>query len=347
MQFLLLTLSEPGKGDGILAGIIETKDLTKIYNGKIKAVDRLNISIEEGEVYGLLGPNGAGKTTTINMLVTRIEATNGTATVAGFDINKDSLDVRRSIGVVPQDLTADEDLTGRENMLMVSKFYDVPKQVAMERIEKLLILVDLKNAADRQVRQYSGGMRKRLELIVGLVNEPKILFLDEPTLGLDVQTRTQMWDYVKEIQKRLQVTIILTSHYLEEIDALADRVSIIDHGKVLITGTPAELKESLRGDIITVTFKTPEEAERMKQIPNVVEVSEGGVNTVRIKVVNSDDSLPEVIDFISKEHLVTTKMMIQKPSLDEVFLEYTGRNIREEEGGDARKAMMNMRRLRR
>ncbi len=330
-----------------MAGIIETKDLTKVYGGKIRAVDSLNISIEEGEVYGLLGPNGAGKTTTINMLVTRIAPTSGTATVAGFDIIRNSLDVRRTIGVVPQDLTADEDLTGRENLLMVSRFYDVPKQVARERISNLLKLVDLEDAADRQVRQYSGGMRKRLELIVGLVNEPKILFLDEPTLGLDVQTRTQMWNYVKEIQKRLNVTIILTSHYLEEIDALAARVSIIDHGKVLITGTPEELKESLKGDVITVTFKSAEEAEKMKEISNVVEVTEGGPNSVRIKVANADDSLPEVIDFISREHLSTVKMMVQKPSLDEVFLEYTGRNIREEEGGDARRQMINMRRLRR
>ncbi len=330
-----------------MPAIIETKDLTKIYGGKIKAVDKLNISIEEGEIYGFLGPNGAGKTTTINMLVTRITPTDGTATVAGHDIIYDSLEVRRTIGVVPQDLTADEDLTGRENLLMVSKFYDVPRPVANQRIEELLKLVDLVDAADRPVRQYSGGMRKRLELIVGLVNEPKILFLDEPTLGLDVQTRTQMWNYVREIQKRLNVTIILTSHYLEEIDALANRVSIIDHGRILVTGTPEELKQSLKGDVVTVTFKTQEEADRMKLIPNAVEVLDNGPNCVRIKVVNADDSLPEIIDYISKEHLSTVKMMVQKPSLDEVFLDYTGRNIREEEGGDPRKAMMNMRRLRR
>ncbi|EQD37112.1 daunorubicin resistance ABC transporter ATPase subunit, partial [mine drainage metagenome] len=170
---------------------------------------------------------------------------------AGLDIIKDSLSVRKSIGVVPQDLTADEDLSGRENLVMVAQFYDVPKSVYEERIDRLLKLVDMEEPANRLVRGYSGGMRKRLELIVGLVNEPKILFLDEPTLGLDVQTRTQMWNYVREIQKKLDVTIILTSHYLEEIDALADRVSIIDHGKVMITGTPRELKASLKGDIVT------------------------------------------------------------------------------------------------
>ncbi|MCL4320511.1 MAG: ATP-binding cassette domain-containing protein, partial [Candidatus Thermoplasmatota archaeon] len=202
-----------------MKSIIETHNLSKIYNGKIKAVDDLNIEIGDGEIYGLLGPNGAGKTTTINMLTTRISCTKGTAIVAGYDIRKDSLMVRKTIGVVPQDLTADEDLTGRENLVMVSQFYDVPKEEYEERIPKLLELVDMTEAANRYVRTYSGGMRKRLELIVGLVHNPKILFLDEPTLGLDIQTRTQMWDYVRQIQKEMDVTIILTSHYLEEIDA--------------------------------------------------------------------------------------------------------------------------------
>jgi len=327
--------------------IIETKDLTKIYKGNIRAVDSLNIQIKEGEVYGLLGPNGAGKSTTINMLITRISPTSGTASVDGFDIVKESLQVRKTIGVVPQDLTADEDLTGRENLVMVSQFYDVPKPTAEDRIRQLLKLVDLEDAADRYVNTYSGGMRKRLELILGLVHDPKILFLDEPTLGLDIQTRTQMWDYVREIQERLNVTIILTSHYLEEIDALADMVSIIDHGKVLITGTPEELKESLKGDIITITLKDEANVEVMKKVPNVVEVTEHGPNTLRIKVVNADESLPDIINYISKNGLSTNKLTVQKPTLDEVFLEYTGRNIRSEEPADARKMMMNMRRMRR
>ena len=327
--------------------IIKTENLTKIYHGHIKAVENLNISINEGEIYGLLGPNGAGKTTTINMLTTRIAPTSGTAEVAGLDIVKDSLGVRKTIGVVPQDLTADEDLTGKENLFMVSQFYDVPREVAEERIVRLLDLVDMEEPANRLVRGYSGGMRKRLELIVGLVNEPKILFLYEPTLGLDVQTRTQMWNYVREIQKKLDVTIILTSHYLEEIDALADRVSIIDHGQIMITGTPQELKASLKGDVVTVTFKTQEDADTMKRLPNAVEVTDSGPNSVRIKVENADSSLPEVINYISSKGLSTVKLTVQKPSLDEVFLEYTGKDIRAEDPGDARKAMMNMRRLRR
>ncbi len=327
--------------------IIETKDLTKIYNGKIKAVTDLNLEIKEGEIYCLAGPNGAGKTTTINMLITRIAPSGGTATVGGYDIARNSLAVRKLIGVVPQDFTADEDLTGRENMMMVSQFYDVPRQKAQENISVLLKLVDLEEAADRYVRTYSGGMRKRLELIIGLVHDPKILFLDEPTLGLDVQTRTQMWKYVREIQKRSNVTIILTSHYLEEIDELAGRVSIIDHGKVLITGSPAELKASLKGDIVTITLSDQKSADLMKSIQGVVEVTDSGQNTVKIKVVNTDDSLPDIINFISQHELSTVRLTVQKPTLDEVFLEYTGRSIREEEGGmDRMKVAMNMRRTR-
>ena len=327
--------------------IIKTESLSKIYGGKIKALDSINIEIEEGEVYGLLGPNGAGKSTTINLLTTRITPTSGTATVGGFDIKKQSLEVRKIIGVVPQDLTTDEDLTGFENLMLVSRFYDVPKNVALERIAKLLRLVDLEEAAGRYVKQYSGGMRKRLELIVGLVHDPDILFLDEPTLGLDVQTRTQMWEYVRDVQKKLNVTIILTSHYLEEVDALANRISIIDRGKILVTGTPEELKSNLKGDVIQLTLKTQEEAEAIKQFPEAIEANDFGPNIVRLSVKNSDEILPVLIKYVSDNNISIIRMTVQKPSLDEVFLQYTGRDIRQEDAGDARKMMMNMRRMRR
>ena len=330
-----------------MAVMIKTEDLTKIYNGKFTAVDKLNIEIEEGEIYGLLGPNGAGKTTTINMLVTRIAPTSGSAIVGGFDIVKNSLKVRKTIGVVPQDLTTDEDLSGYENLMMVSQFYDVPKHEAVEQIEKLLKLVNLEDSAGKLVKQYSGGMRKRLELIAGLVHDPKILFLDEPTLGLDVTTRSQMWKYVREIQERLDVTIILTSHYLEEVDALANRISIIDHGKVLVTGTSEELKAKLKGDIIQMTFKSQEEAEKMKNYPHLVASKDSGPNSVRLTVQDSDVELPGVISYISSNGLSVTRMTVQKPSLDDVFLEYTGKEIRSEDAGDFKQTMFNMRRLRR
>ena len=329
--------------------IIKTENLTKTYSGSsVKAVDNLNIEIMKGEIYGLLGPNGAGKTTTISMLSTRVAPSGGKAIVAGYDIVKESLKVRKVIGVVPQDLTTDEDLSGYENLMMVASFYDVNKNKAKEKAEQLLKLVDLEEAAAKHVKTYSGGMRKRLELIVGLINEPEILFLDEPTLGLDVQTRSQMWKYIRDIQEKLDVTIILTSHYLDEIDALSSRVTIIDHGKVLVTGTSEELKAKLKGDIIMMTFKTQEEAERIKEYPNLVDAKDNGPKSVRLKVQDSDRELPSVIEFISKNQLSLTRMTVQKPSLDDVFLEYTGKGIRDAEGGgEFRQTMFNMGRLRR
>lgn len=328
--------------------IIETKDLTKIYDGKVKAVDKLNISIEEGEIYGLLGPNGAGKTTTIKMLTTALKPTSGTATISGFDIVKDSMKLRRIIGMVPQDLTTDDDLKGWENMSMVSQFYDMPKREAEEQIESLLKLVDLSDASDRYVKEYSGGMRKRLDLAVGLIHSPKILFLDEPTLGLDVQTRTIMWDYISSIRKKTGVTIILTSHYLEEVDALADRMSIIDKGKIVITGTSADLKRSLKGDIVSIEFSTDEEGKRLQKYPDGVEEPETKGNEVRITVANSESSLPKIFDYMVKEKITPKSISVHKPSLDQVFIKYTGRTIREAEGGeDVRKATMNIRRMRR
>ena len=328
--------------------IIETKDLTKVYKGGIKAVDSLNIEIEEGEVYGLLGPNGAGKTTTIKMLTTNLKPTSGTAMVGGYDIVKSSMDVRRIIGVVPQDLTTDEDLKGIENLMMVARFYDVPENEAKETAQRLLKLVDLQEAAGRYVSQYSGGMRKRLELIVGLIHSPKVLFLDEPTLGLDVQTRSQMWEYITEIQNKFNVTIILTSHYLEEVDALANRISIVDHGKVIVTGTPEELKANMEGDLITIAMKSEEELKRIREFEDILDSTDLPGNKIRIKVSNSDVSLPRLIQHMVKNNISPTSLTVQKPSLDSVFMEYTGRSIRDAEGGeDARKGMMNLRRLRR
>ena len=337
---------EKRRNDG-MENIIRTENLTKIYGGNIRAIENINIEIEEGEVYGLLGPNGAGKSTTINILTTRLSPTSGKAKVAGYDIIKDSPKVRKIIGVVPQDLTADEDLTGSENLKLVSRFYDIPRLKAQERITKLLELVELDESANRYVRQYSGGMRKRLELVTGLINEPKILFLDEPTLGLDVQTRSQMWKYVREIQETLNVTIILTSHYLEEVDALADRISIIDHGKILVTDSPAQLKSNLKGDMIQLAAKNREERDLLKTYPGALEVKNDSEETgVLLKVNSSDDELPGLMKFISERNIGITRITIHKPSLDEVFLEYTGRDIREQEAEDSRKTMINMRRLR-
>ena len=224
-----------------MTGVIEAAGLTKVYGGKVRAVDKVSFTVEEGEVFGLLGPNGAGKTTTIKMLNTLASITEGHATVAGHDVAKEPGAVRKSIGGVPQELTADDELSGRENMVLMANLHQVWRSSANSRIDALLGLVDLQDAAGRKVKTYSGGMRRRLQLVMGLLHEPRVLFLDEPTLGLDVQTRTKMWQYIKQLNKEKGLTVFMTTHYLDEADSLCDRIAIIDHGTIRVSGSPAEL----------------------------------------------------------------------------------------------------------
>ena len=326
---------------------VETFNLTKIYSNGVKAVDKINLQINEGEIYGLLGPNGAGKTTTIKMLTTALKPTEGSAKVAGYDIVKESMKVRMNVGIVPQDLTADEDLTGMENLLMVSKFYNVPYGKAKENIDKLVKLVDLRDSINKLVGQYSGGMRRRLELIMGLVHNPRVLFLDEPTLGLDVQTRSLMWEYIRNIQQIENITIILTSHYLEEVDALSNRLSIINKGKIVVTGTPEELKKSIGGDIVVLTFKNGKEALQATDILKTYKASR--ITELSIKIKSSDFSKDSqtILGILKESNLEPLRIQVEKPSLDTVFLEYVGRSLPDEEGdSDSRKMMLMMRRLR-
>lgn len=324
-----------------------TKNLRKVYNGNMEAVKGIDLKIKKGEIFGFLGPNGAGKSTTIKMLSTSIKPTSGEAKVNGYDIIKESIKVRQTIGVVPQDLTADEDLKGIENLVMVGRFYGMQKEDAYRKSKELLEMVDLEEFGEKNVGSYSGGMRKRLELAMGLIHDPETIFLDEPTLGLDVQTRSKMWEYIEKIRKEFNVTILLTSHYLEEVDALSDRISIIDHGKIIVTGTSQELKDNLKGDIIQAEFKSSDDAMKFLNYENKIDGKLMNENTVRIKVESSETELPGIMDFIVKNNLKVGKFTVTKPSLDQVFLEYTGKELRDEESGDARKMMINMRRLRR
>ncbi|MEE9586265.1 MAG: ATP-binding cassette domain-containing protein, partial [Nitrososphaerales archaeon] len=270
---------------------VETKDLTKAF-GSLVAVDKVSFTLEEGEIFGFLGPNGAGKTTTINMLTTLQKPTSGIAKVAGFDVVKESDKVRRSLGLVPQDLTVDEDLTGWENMMLQSKLYHVPSDVAKERAVVVLELVDLLDAVDRKVDTYSGGMRKRLELAEGLIHYPKVLFLDEPTLGLDVQTRSVMWQYIKRLREEQKMTIFLTTHYMDEADKLCDRIAIIDHGKIVTTGTPYQLKDDLGGDLIDLklTDGAPDLTKVLSSIPLTGDVKRNGAS-YRIRVRKGEEAV--------------------------------------------------------
>ncbi len=329
-----------------MENIIETKGLTKIYKGNIRAVDGINLNIGRNEVYGLLGKNGAGKTTTIKMLTTSLQPTSGDAIISGYDLKKDASKIRKIIGVVPQDLTTDADLKGIENLQMIAGFYNIPKDVSRERIADLLKMVDLEEWGKRYVSQYSGGMRKRLELICGLVNAPQILFLDEPTLGLDVNTRANLWRYIRQVKEQLGLTIILTSHYLEEVDELADEISIIDHGKIIVSGTSEELKKSLKGDIILMEFSRQEDADTVSSYPDAISISVTD-RKVRMKVENADVKLPLILQFLSSRNISPVTINVKKPSLDEVFLEYTGSDIQEDTNPQQfNKIMQNIRRLR-
>jgi ABC-2 type transport system ATP-binding protein len=314
--------------------IIETKNLTKKFE-KMTAVDNLNLQIEEGEIFGLLGPNGAGKTTTLLMLVTLKPPTSGTATINGFDIVKQPDKVRKSIGIVFQDPSSDEILTGYENLKLHGWLYDMPDTLREERIKEVLTLVDLNDRKDDRVKKYSGGMRRRLELARGLMHHPKILFLDEPTLGLDPQSREHIWKYIENLAKEKNMTIIITTHYMDEADKLCDRLAIIDRGKIVVLGTPKKLKKDLGGDIIRLKAEALD-LEVLKKLPYVKEISPCD-GEVCLTLEDANTHLQEILKVVGKIDSVE----IRTPTLDDVFLHYTGRAMREDspEGSWAEKAM--------
>lgn len=257
-----------------LTSAVETNNLTKRY-GDLLAVDSLSLKIEEGEIFGLLGPNGAGKTTTLSMLATLLKPTTGGAHVNGFDVVTQSDSVRHSIGIVFQDPSSDDVLTGRENLYLHALMYGVPKNERSERIQKVLKLVDLEDRANDVVKKYSGGMRRRLELGRGLLHNPRILYLDEPTLGLDPQTREHIWQYIENLVKSEKVTVIITTHCMDEADRLCNRVAIIDHGKIVALDKPSALKAKVGGEIIKLRTRTPN-LEKIKDLEYVLSIDQSG-----------------------------------------------------------------------
>lgn len=314
--------------------MISTNNLTKKFENLI-AVNNLNLNINEGEIFGLLGPNGAGKTTTILMLTTLKLPTSGTATINGYDIVKDSDKVRKSIGMVFQDPSSDEILTGYENLKLHGWLYDMPDKLREDRIKEVLELVDLTARKDDLVKKYSGGMRRRLELARGLMHHPKVLFLDEPTLGLDPQSRDYIWSYIEKLAKEEKITIVLTTHYMDEADKLCDRLAIIDYGKIIVLGTPEELKKELGGDIIKLKANNLniESLKRLNYIKNIA-VSDG---EVCLTVEDANKHVQDILSIVGK----VKSTEIRSPTLDDVFIHYTGRGMREDspEGGWAEKAM--------
>jgi ABC-2 type transport system ATP-binding protein len=321
---------------------IHVEKLTRKFDG-LAAVDEVSFAVPAGELFGLLGPNGAGKTTTINMLSTLLRPTAGRAAVAGFDVVDSRDDVRRSIGIVFQEPALDGKLTGRENLDFHAMMYGLGQAERRQRIDEVLRLVEMTDKAKVLVEKYSGGMKRRLEIARGLIHRPKVLFLDEPTLGLDAQTRRHIWEYIKKLNRESGVTIILTTHYMEEADYLCDRVAIMDHGKFVALEKPGALKDLLGGDVVSLEVGG-DAASFLDEFREVDWVKTRSLHDgeVVLTMELAERRIPEIILLAQRKGLAVTSVHLRKPSLEDVFLHFTGRTIREREAGVAERnrAMM-------
>lgn len=311
---------------------IGVSDLRKRY-GDVQALDGVSFAVREGEVFGLLGPNGAGKSTTVRVLVTLTQADSGTATVAGHDVRREQNAVRRTIGYVPQDSGVDQYGTGRENLLLQGRVQGMGGRNLKQRAGELLQLVGIADAADRIVRTYSGGMRRRLDIALGLVHRPRVLFLDEPTTGLDPEARVAMWSEVQRLAEAESLTILLTTHYLEEADSLADRLAIVSQGRVVVEGTPAELKSRLQGDAVQVELEDGA-VERAQELlagagARPEQVLDG--KTIVARVDDGGRALPGIISSLEGAGIAVASVSVSRPSLDDVYLHFTGRDFTAED----------------
>ena len=331
--------------------IVEVQDLVKVYNGSVRAVDGVSFRVERGEIFGFLGPNGAGKSTTIKVFTTLLQKTAGKVRIDGIDLDEDPGAIREIIGYASQEVSVDDDLTARENLRLQFMFHHFHKSEAEPRIGKLLEAVDLVEAADRRAGTFSGGMRKRLDLASALVGKPKLLFLDEPTTGLDPQSRQAMWSYMRDLNAN-GTTIFLTTQYMEEADRLADRLCIIDHGRIVAEGTPSSLKAEIGADVIELAL--PEdgaptarsEAHRVLQaIPGVRQVQDvdGGC---MVYVENGPSLVPQIVRSLDDSQIRVRELTVSAPSLDDVFVKHTGRKMRVEEARPVRRTMYAPRRRR-
>ncbi len=312
-----------------MAGVVETQGLSKTY-GKIEAVRGIDLEVRPGEIFGFLGPNGAGKTTTISILCTLVRKTAGEARVAGIDVDADPSAVRTRIGLVFQDPSLDSQLTARENLELHGQIYGVPGRERKQRIDELLAFVGLADRASSLVMTYSGGMKRRLEIARGLLHHPSVLFLDEPTLGLDPQTRKSIWDHLRALRAREGVTLFMTTHYMDEAE-YCDRIAIIDQGRIVALGSPNELKARVGGDVITLTTAdAPAAAAEIQQRFGLEPLRDDGA--LRIEVADGATFLPQLVRELSMPLAAVT---LRRPSLDDVFLKLTGHAIREEGAGSA------------
>ena len=312
--------------------IINTRNLTKKFN-KLVAVDNISFSVKKGEIFGFLGPNGAGKTTTIKMLTTLLNPTNGSAEIAVYDIKKQRDQVRQNIGVVFQEPALDTELTGRENLDFHARMYGLNSDKRKNRINEVLKLVDLADKKDVFVKNYSGGMKRRLEIARGLMHSPTVLFLDEPTLGLDAQTRRAIWEYVKKMNKEEGTTIFLTTHYMDEADYLCDRIGIIDRGKILVIDSIENLKNSIGQDVITLSCEDVDKLKnKLEEQPWTSQIKKHD-SSLTLGVERGDEKIPIIIEIAQSLKLKIKSISVRQPTLDDVFLSFTGRTIRNQENG--------------
>ncbi len=319
-------------GPASMVNAIEVDHIVKKY-GDFTAVNEVSFFVKEGEIFGLLGPNGAGKSTLIRMMTTLIPITSGKARVAGHDVERDPDGARRAIGVIPQALTSDLDLTVEENLNIYAKLYDVPAKRRKETIEELLQLVDLTRWREAQTKTLSGGMRRRLEIARGLVHSPRIFFLDEPTTGLDPVSRVAVWEMLTDIKSRRNLTILITTHYMDEADRLCDRIAIVDHGKLVALDTPTALKASVPGsNVIEAQFDNPpaDWEQRLRSLNRVTSVQHEGAAMYRILTGDGSRTTTELVETAVQAGVDVKSLSVQSTSLDDVFVHYTGRQLRDE-----------------
>ncbi|HID18201.1 TPA: ATP-binding cassette domain-containing protein [Candidatus Bathyarchaeota archaeon] len=318
--------------------IVIVEGLTKTF-GSLRAVDEVSFTVKKGEIFGFLGPNGAGKTTTINLLTTLMKPTSGRGLVAGFDIQREPQKVRKRIGVLFQDITLDRELTGWENLWIHGLIYGIPRSVLKRRISELLAFVELEDWARSQVKKYSGGMQRRLQIAAALLHRPEVLFLDEPTLGLDPQTRVHVWDYILELQRNEKVTVFLTTHYMDEAERLCHRTAIIDHGKIIALGSPEELKRALGSDVVYVQLapeslqETGRMAESLKNCKEFSRVQVVRPGEISVSAVRAAEAIPKIFEEAEGLAVRVREVAYHTPTLEDVFLHLTGRKLRDEEVG--------------
>ncbi|MBS3926687.1 MAG: ATP-binding cassette domain-containing protein [Nitrosarchaeum sp.] len=317
---------------------VETRSLSKTF-GAVKAVNDISFAVESGEIFGFLGPNGAGKSTTIMILTTLLKPTSGQALVSGFDVVTHAKQVRQSIGYVQQESTVDEYLSGRENLLLQARLNHIPKDQINKRIDEILELIELTDKQNDSVVTYSGGMRKRLDIAGGLLHHPKVLFLDEPTVGLDIQTRRKIWEYIKKIHKEFEMTIFLTTHYMEEADQLCDRIGIIDHGQIQIIDTPENMKNAMGNEVISLKFESKNPDDFLTHLHKIEYIKKINKDNDKLTIFTSNGTqvIPEIFKISSLLEIKIISISLTQPTLDDVFISYTGREMRDDDVGFNRK----------